>query len=859
MPGSCRKYLLILFVLLASRPAVGGDCVLENDTLKIAVSPEGGKIVSFLYKPSGVDFAAGPAGTGQGFAKERLHGLGSWEFAGLTFELRQTGPDSVVMSAEGKIPPFDRIRLTRTVTLHAGYVAVSSVYENTNPVLGQVEIVPVAHNALQFDPGVGCEVILPHDQGFHLVKYDVTRTGQVAMRKSANWLACRVPGKGGVMLIAKENPEFLYTWIGRQGPATLEMYFPRGHCTPSRKVEYLLVPFTNLDNTLQTPITPVPALPKPGEVISHSEGTVFKDNEINDALAATEPKSPVTIRHAIGRTSISPDVLIPVYFYAKSDTPRNGEGVTTVFEIPADFVLASWAGQYWWHLDERMDFVKCEPCERAGRDYNRYFFNYRMKSYNAETRLRLFLAPRKNALPGVIASYGLVNGEKGLESLLPVGIIPIPQAKVPKNFITCFNIDWKLLEHYPDYAEHLHHLGVNHLGYNYNIYTADREKQHLGEVKRHLAEVRASGFGVSVMGWHYFQPSFGPEECALDLDGNPTKLFDFTAHGKCIDDAREQLLRPLEYGFDIILSDWEHYHSGERISFTERTLAAFRKFLAEKHPGTEWVDPREIARYPGKFPAQEKIWTDFKCREYAEVIGQQVRPILEKHPGVAFGLMTLSRMSHESMKRIHLQDHDLLAEFIKYDMPMLYNNGYGSMPRAPEEFDLFMNLCQANGSKFWPTLTTGCDSACEGKPRDTKNIIIEAAMSKAIGYWNFPGFPCADAEDLANMAQANTLIAETEDILLAGERADETVMVEAFDRKWNKPTALKPKVIRVQNRCVVWLAEYSTHDIDVAVKIANGEKYQITELETGEIAVPASEWKTTLAGETRGRLFLLEK
>ena len=871
---------LVMALGLKTGMLIAQEVILENPNLKVVISyRQGGEVTSFLMKSKGIDLTFSDETSNLGMAKEQIYGQNKDEFIRHSFELVNQMKDSVILQTKGTTPPFDRVKLTKTFTLLPNSLKIEAVFENTMPLAGTVKIIPWVHNVVRIDPTDKEKNVffISVKEGIHPTNWDFTRIQETVLPAEGNWCAYFNEAKrAGVFIVSSPEPAFYYNWVGNKNIGTLEMLYPEIEPVPSYKITYYIVPITSLDKReIQNSgleITLSPSLPEQGAELKLVKRKTISFRELAGFYNQGQGGN-IEVKHYTGRLYLSPDIIAPTYFSFKSEPPdKKGDLPQVIFEIPDKVNIADYCAGYWWFEDEKMELLSKTPITRDGQPYIRYTFSVTAKMYNLLWcyHIRLFFSTREKDGRFNIYYWGMVNGKTSETNILPVEIVRIPPIKTPKRFLVGLEgTDYILMKHYPDSAKNLRYLGFNAISLNYNIGYILTNEVYKGksfitveEVKNFLDQLRKEGFETSIMGAGYFRPpcEADPDLKAIDIDGKQTDNFDFTNRGPWIKNDVVKLIEiGLQLGFDTIFSDYEPYDCGDRISFTERTVKMFYEYFKRNYPGLEYVEPLEIAKNPGKYPKQEQIWIDFKCQQFADYINTVIKEVRKEYPKAKFGLNTYAEKSNMENKRQHLEDHRLLADILDFVAPMVYDNVYKTMPSARTKFDWLAEEVAGKKARYLPTLDSGEWGWENSPPEENKYIILEAVTSGAKGYFLWHAFGGVDVLDLMYISQANNIISQVEDILYDGKRDDSLIkVVSATNLTWNLPVKIRPKAIEYKGELVVYLADYGDDDIEVELKPSTeGKKYRVIDLDTGKEVSKGGNWKVTLAGKERGKMFHL--
>ncbi len=812
--------LSVFTLSLASAPVE-----LKNPSVSLTVLPEKGGIITSLQSGTvKFDFSSEELNKdGFGLGKERIFGDNS-EYIRAPWKLISQTPRSAVLQVAG-IQPHAKLEITKTYTLpeKGAYVRVDLRFRNTNPVAGSFRIVPWIHQGFSIPPdAVGKEnrFHLSHGNGVETAVQSPKVTLQPMLKNAGNWSAYVNPErKHGLLMVSAQQPEVLYDYISPR-IVSLEMLFKAADPIPEAAYTYYLAPISELTEQAVAALS-LPVELKPSLNAKQCPGdNVDLTAHFN---TSTEKNIPVNFQFWKSTAYVSPDVTLPLTFGV-----RNIGGGKLEFEVdlPEFVSFEGHTGNYWWMVNEEMTLLTRNVIEREGKKYTRLRFAVTARVLNdwSPSHYRLFVRANRESESGTIFYRGFRDGKQIMENTLPCEAIRIPAAHTPKKFKLLFGLDYSLWKNYPQFEKNMRHLGFNGFCFNYNI---PNKVVSSDQVREMNSELKKAGFMTAVMGiffappYYLASPDKGREYKSTDIDGKPVNSFDFTVRGPWMKDVSESAVRKgLDLGFDLAVSDYEAFFGGERISFTPRTIAAFKEFFTKKYPGKPWIEPLEIAKNPEKYPEHHKIWVDFKCDQYAsyleEVIGD-ARKLTDK---TAIGWCTISGTSDESIRMDNLQDTARFASFLDWNMPMLYNNLYRTMPAYRGEIELFQTLTAGKKALLSPTLTIGFWQ--EGNPFPPEHsfyILLETAMLQCPGAYIFPGFAGSDNLGVKYVSEAMNLIAEIEPVLEGAKRTRGPVTVsDARNVALQLPVRVQPLCLVQRNKALVYLAEYSLDPVSMDLR-----------------------------------------
>jgi len=789
-----------------------GQVPISNGRVSAVVEPRfGGKITELSAGKVRIRLAPAEIPEASfGLAKERLFG-DNHDFIISRAEVIKKTPDTVTMKIHGAKPPFDRIELEKTISIPASgdYIRVDLTFRNLQPLAGDLAIVPWVHHS--WKPAESDTFLIPHADGFSMTRTDSPVTRQISTAASGNWTGVFwEPENTGLLFLSETPPAVFYDYLSKN-VSSVEMLYERTASIPRTSLTYYILPSDNWQErafSLKEQFKPQ----IPGD-LRHSEASPLSFAEkFTEAEAKELPQFDVA--YCLPEAFISPDIPLPIPLKVlKKDS---AEGIVEM-ELPPNVAMTAYCGGFMDIVNNRMELLS--HTEKEGKNIYRFRVHVRPTARWDISAMRVFLQSRAEGDAGLLVWRVFHDGKKLAEKTLPLKNIRIPKAKIPKKFTTIFGADYMLLKTYPQLTGILKHMGVNGICLYPSIYGAPLPP---GSIREMLASLKKQSFLTAFMsGSAYFNPMVEnrPELQTMDISGNRMPLLDFSARGDWMDSLAMNFQKwGGADGVDLVISDYEPYFSGPMAGFTPSAEEKFQRFMAEKYPAVPWIPPKAIAGNPGKYPEQEKRWVEFKCIQFADFLKTIARKVNQLNPELKIGLCTIPGASEEGMMAANLCDQREFCRFLDFNMPMLYNNVYKTMPEYRTAIELFKQIAAASGgkAKIFPTLSTGLwgDSNPIQPPDSTFHLLLETALAQLPGCYIFPGFAGADALPLAQMSRAIDLIAANEDIIFDGTPADDAVWLSDIENTELKlPAFFKPRVTVKGSKALVYLAEYSPYPI----------------------------------------------
>ena len=766
-----HKFVVILIALYIFPPLNAEPLTISNKNIKLKISPEnGGKIIAlesagFKYELKKNEYEK----LTTGLAKDRVL-EDDWEFTRNNYKVINKDKQCVMLKTVGKNPPFDRLEITKEIRVpdDGAYVKVKLIYKNLIPTGGEFKIIPYIHNEFNLSFPQSNDLFLqPHTNGIQINIPQSSVTVQPTILTNSNWTAfynSRLAS--GLLVLSRTAAKVLYDYISSsQNIGSLEMLFPAVTPIPQSELEYYLVPIVNDKAAGTPPIKPFPALPSVFSKVKNSNG---EKTSLTALAQEGQSNQPLQIKFWKHAAILSPDLSIPMFFGVRNIKRYNQ--ILFVLDLPQGLNMTGFCAGYWNLIKEKMELISNSVIMKNGHKFQRLKFSitpYIMKKWQ-QSFCRVFVKAGPGTVSQPIYYHAVHDGKVMPELKLPVEVINIPSSSIPKKFKLFMGMDYALLKNYPDGIEALKHLGINSICLNYNV---PSKEVPISALRDFLDVYKKQGFLTATMGWGFMQPRYyggfnlasnnaktQEELGAIDIDGKPVRYFDFTARGPWMKNVVDHMLdKAVKPGFDIIFGDWEPYFSGQRISFTERTITKFRDYFKKNYPDMTFIDPKNIAKTPDKYPKYNNIWIDFKCHEVSDYVRTIIADLKKKVPEAKIGWSVNVEESDISCKTSHLMNYTEICGLIDYLQPMLYYNEYGIM----SEYKTKVAICKkfaAKGGKalIWPVLTLGFwDKANNFPEKHSFYLLLETLMAQCNSSYIWPGFAGASGQGLILVRQSD--------------------------------------------------------------------------------------------------------
>ena len=186
------------------------------------------------------------------------------------------------------------------------------------------------------------------------------------------------------------------------------------------------------------------------------------------------------------------------------------------------------------------------------------------------------------------------------------------------------------------------------------------------------------------------------------------------------------------------------------------------------------------------------------------------------------------------------------------------------MQNYHNEVDLFQNMAAGKRAVIFPTLTLGFWGEDNPfPPEHSFFLLLETALTQCRGAYIFPGFAGSDNLGVMYLSRAMNLIADIEDFIEGAIRQDRQVTIlECHNSGLNLPASVEPLVLIKGNKMLVWLAEYSSGQVQMKVDFNLPADCRITALsgsKVNSILKKEDTYAITLhPGDGKGQLLLLE-
>lgn len=853
-----KSFAATLLCMLAATASAQKTVKIGNEFFdaKIDVA-RNGKITSFKEKDGNdMAFSDSVAGRSSGIGKHRTYEDKS--YFDDTVQLLSADANKAVMKiAHG------RIEMLKTISLPPGkkYLKVEFIFKDTIPVEGKLEIAPWIHNtiAISGEPGEGF-FYLPHEKGIRVDSTEVAATYSL-ISSNSNWMAYvdKKTGKSFIV-VTDPAPTGLYYWCSPASKmGTLEFHYPQMIPVPDYKITCYFLPGSDIDSAA-LPVKLNPQFPAKGKTLEPVMKQSVDFNILHEKKA--EKRDALEIQFWQPELVLSPDVLFPYALGIRGNI--RGKDPLAIIDVPEGLEIVQACGKYWRAKSTVVPEGK-ENIKRGDINYTR--FKYKLNpDYGTEWQhsyIRIFFKATKGLSANAKFYYcSSLDGILFPEKSVPVKVVNIPQSQVPRKFMVMMNCDYEMMKSYPDWEKNLKYLGINGIALNYNV--PSKELASVDEVREVNDTMRKAGFITATMGAGFFEPPHDKNLKAVDINGNMTSNFDFTARGPFMDDVAAKIENMAGAPcFDIVISDYEAYFNGYKLSYTERTLKKFEEYFRNSIKDLVYIDPKTMTLNKEKYPEHYKIWVNWKSNQFHEYLNEITQNVRKKYPDLKIGFCTTPGVSEWQCKEVYLQDNKLWNNtFLDYNMQMIYNNVYGSMNSVHSDMDIMGKMQEGTKGVFVPVLSFGFwgNLGPRSPAEDSKYMIYEAVTSGAKGYWVWPGFVGGNGWNYAYMAQANKVIAENENAFLDGCRMDG--IVKSVKASHNDGTAveIKPKVIVYKDVMLLYIAEYSGIDTTVELILDIPYECEASDAESGEKIGKISD-KTALqlklCGKEKGKMIII--
>lgn len=278
-----------------------------------------------------------------------------------------------------------------------------------------------------------------------------------------------------------------------------------------------------------------------------------------------------------------------------------------------------------------------------------------------------------------------------------------------------------------------------------------------------------------------YQRITASEVCAVDYKGNRAQYVCPSNRGRYFERTLDLAKLAIDYGFDNLFYDEEAWSNAVEVCFCERCKKLFKEFLQKKYPSVPYQDPAITVREPGKHPALENAWWDFKTDLVADIY-QRIRDLMESYRNpekkqrklycwLSCSVNTTGRYGAITDR---MTDYKKLGNVFDAIFPMIYmddaNEIFELTTRAKKLLEnkrskLIIGLCPHRYYEYFrvEAQSFAIDSAVYDQ-------ILEAIFAGADGvtFWSHRG-GFRGAEDMRNMALAIKTLIPVEDIITEGK------------------------------------------------------------------------------------------
>ena len=341
---------------------------------------------------------------------------------------------------------------------------------------------------------------------------------------------------------------------------------------------------------------------------------------------------------------------------------------------------------------------------------------------------------------------------------------------------------------------------------------------------------------------------------------------------KTVDFCRKAGFRHFEF-------DTEDYWqpAGNLGDFCDRTIQAFEKWFAEKHPDMQYISPKEFEREPDKHPEHHKAWIDFKCWIWADFFAEIKRRLATDGPVTFYdyGMREVTeQMCHE-----RLTNHHWLKVFDGGIGGGWYSGVDKSTRGWMRNYQSMRDQWNVDPRKaVWISparlVAHYAVTTCKPVKDEMKCLFFEALSIGARGIWVYYQ-PIMDMDAARQLSDGIRVLNKCEDIVYDGTRiADISTDVPYWDEltdyfkigqlltRKNEPKVLV-KGLEHQGRALITVSEYREQiprEANVRYKVTRDCK--VRDLETDEVIATMragdSSFKVNLDADRCCRILLVE-
>jgi len=538
---------------------------------------------------------------------------------------------------------------------------------------------------------------------------------------------------------------------------------------------------------------------------------------------------------------ISPDMLSPVSFgfeHLFEDKKRPKE-IDYVLELPEGVKMAGFWASYWTWLPDHSRMSQ-EEITIDGMPYTRYVITLRVRT-DYKVRNHVVPIPRRDKWGGTVGSYsGWKNirtwlsttrtydtakmryyarwqGGQQEPQTLALKVVRVPQVKPFRRFMSWGSTSGVDLFNSPDLIKGFTRVGVNGMG----GHVFGRESYKPGDhQKKNVDMMRKRGIR-SFYTW-FNQPVFNagddPEAHGMGLDGKRAKAdhrggADWQTPGWCLSYRgkvwEERVAHAKRMIDDGITGFWFDDYAFSNC-FGPKTKKTFKEFL-NKFTDLPYKDPIDFMNKPGSMPAYEALWKDFAAYHYGKT-AKELKDILQTyvHEKGLSDKITFVMSSGPTRTNNPFAMETIKEAFEAYSGQFYINfssrTWHGSPRRLADGIEQTVANLKKYGIPTLPLLSPGLVYMHPANMLDPYEVmkyqILEIAVGAPIeGYAVYAGRDI-DLGVLINMAAANRIISQYEDIVLDGK------VVSRDLKSSSQSTGVRGK--KLGDRMLIIVSDYST-------------------------------------------------
>lgn len=467
-----------------------------------------------------------------------------------------------------------------------------------------------------------------------------------------------------------------------------------------------------------------------------------------------------------------------------------------------------------------------------------------------------------------VCEYYLENrGEVQPRETLVLNHIHIPTVRPFKNIrIGASHVPIDVLyRSLPDTFDTLKKCGFNFIGC-----------WHMPWMDRNLDSFRdaayANGFLMAVVVEQY--KKFRPEDIAYGLDDRPLDMTS-AIYGKVMTLAMDENTPSIadvlhrtklcaSLGLSVEYDDEMTNQLGDKADYAPATKELFRKWLAENHPGTAYVDPVTIVKNRDADRKLYELWVDFKCDRvaywyslYRRAFDEGLALAAGKYPADAKPQLITCVQGYkpdfptpQSLKEKDFFDFRKLLRYCDRIAVMSYS--YNGVAGAADPADTVEMFAKYTGTdRTGVTLLAGgygTEIAPENKVM-LKYEVLDCLMSKARLIEFYAGATLFNAPTLVHVVKAIEIALPYEDFFVNGE---------VYSGMKSSLGYVRLKGLKLDNRLLLYATNYN-NPTGTPVTVTFPQRIRkVTDCESGTV-LPAGNDSFSFDFKTeRGRMFIIE-